>query len=94
MRQKLTSSYYYYYTVYTVFCTEPCRASSLSKITSEPPINELESTSTRGGLACHEGILKEKKCLESLPYCQNTFCTYFELYIMYIVVEVTMNMAK
>ena len=35
-----------------------------------------------------------KNHLVSLPDCQNAFCMEFELYYVYIVVEVTMKMAE
>ena len=37
------------------------------------------------------GMNRVKNHLESLPDCQNAFCSWCELYIMYIVVEVTLN---
>ena len=51
-----------------------------------------------GGLEFHIPLLKNdffKNHIESFPDCENVFCTLvWALYYVYIVVEVTMNMAK
>ena len=54
---------------------------------------------SRGGLECHIPILKNdffKYHLESFPDCENVFCTctVWALYYVYIVLEMTLYMAK
>ena len=54
----------------------------------------MKGGGSRGGLECHIPILKNvflRNHLESFPDCENVFCT---LYYVYIVVEMTLNMAK
>ena len=55
---------------------------------------------SRGDLECHIPILKnvfffKKKHLESFPDCENVFLhLVWALYYVYIVVEMTLDMAK